>query len=166
MAAVRLQCIQEEYTESIRIQLNGFLLWSEEANRGWNDYVAAHWEKSQASEDRITLTRRAGAVYPGAIRPAHFAGRAAGRQHLFGPFHLEVMRASISLSQRFEDLAMLHNVAEGVGCNVADFATDIADPSLRELVWREFMTVVEREGMAAIPTMFRDKRVVEDALAL
>ena len=50
---------------------------------------------------------------------------------------------------------------------MADFDTEIADPALKELVWREFMTGVERERVTAIPTMFvGDKRVIEGSLSV
>ncbi len=166
MAAVRLHHIQEEYAESIRIQWHSFLLWREDAHRGWNGYVAAHWEKAQAAEDSIALTPWSGAVYPSATQPAHIAGKAAARQGLFDAFHLEVMRAFFSLSQNIEDPAVLRRIAETVGCHVADFEADRADPGLKELVWREFMTGVERERVTAIPTMFVGTRVIEGALTL
>jgi predicted DsbA family dithiol-disulfide isomerase len=76
------------------------------------------------------------------------------------------MRAFFSLSQNIEDPAVLRQVAEAVGCRMADFEADSADPSLKELVWREFMTGVERERVTAIPTMFVGKRVIEGALTL
>ena len=164
MAAVRLHRIQAEYAESIRIQWHSFLLWREDAHRGWNGYVGAHWEKAQAAEDSITLTPWSGAVYPSTTRPAHIAGKAAARQGLFDAFHLEAMRAFFSLSQNIEDPAVLCQVAETVGCNVTDFEADIADPGLQELVWREFKTGVERERVTAIPTMFAGKQITEGAL--
>jgi predicted DsbA family dithiol-disulfide isomerase len=128
--------------------------------------VAAHWEKAQAAEDSITLTPWSGAVYPATTQAAHIAGKAAARQGLFDAFHLEAMRAFFSLSQNIEDPAVLRQVAEAVGCRMADFEADSADPSLKELVWREFMTGVERERVSAIPTMFVGKRVIEGALTL
>ena len=128
--------------------------------------MAAHWEKAQAAEDSIALTPWSGAVYPSATQPSHIAGKAAARQGLFDAFHLEVMRAFFSLSQNIGDPAVLRQIAETVGCQVADFEADRADPGLKELVWREFMTGVERERVTAIPTMFVGTRVIEGALTL
>lgn len=164
---MRLHPLQDEYAGTIQIQWCSFLLWREDAHRGWNDYVAAHWDKANQAEASLTLTPWQGAVYPTTTQPAHIAGKAAARQGLFDAFHLAAMRAFFSLSQNIEDPRVLRQVAETVGCNMADFDTDVADPALQELVWREFMTGVERERVTAIPTMFvGHKRVVEGALTV
>lgn len=167
VAAARLRHLQEEYQERITMQWRSFLLFREDAHKGWNGYVAAHWHKAQEAEPTLTFTPWRGGTYPTTTLPAHIAGKAMARQGLFDVFHLEAMRAFFSLNQNLEDPVVLRQVAVNVGADVERFDQDIADPELKELVWREFTTGVERDRVTAIPTLFAgERRVVEGALSL
>ena len=149
------------------MQWRSFLLFREDAHKGWNGYVAAHWQKAQDAEPTLTFTPWREAVYPSTTLPAHVAGKAAARQGLFDAFHLEAMRAFFSLSQNLEDPAVLRQIAARIGADLDCFAQDMTDPDLKEQVWREFTTGVERDRVTAIPTMFvGEQRVVEGALSL
>jgi predicted DsbA family dithiol-disulfide isomerase len=148
------------------MQWRSFLLFREDAHRGWNRYVAAHWHKAQEAEPSLTFTPWRGASYPTTTLPAHIAGKAAARQGLFDDFHLEAMRAFFSLNQNLEDRVVLRQVAANVGLDLECFAYDVADPELKEVVWREFTAGVERDRVTAIPTLFAgERRVVEGALS-
>ncbi|MBI3301413.1 MAG: DsbA family protein [Deltaproteobacteria bacterium] len=167
MAAARLHRLQEEYKERLTVQWRSFLLFREDAHKGWNGYVAAHWHKAQEAEPTLTFTPWRGASYPTTTLPAHITGKAAARQDLFDAFHLEAMRTFFSLNQNLEDPAVLRQVARNVGADLDRFDQDTADPELKELVWREFTTGVERDRVTAIPTLFAgERRVVEGALSL
>jgi len=167
VAAARLHSLQEEYKQQLTIQWRSFLLFREDAHKGWNGYVAAHWHKAQEAEPTLTFTPWRGTVYPTTTLPAHIAGKAIARQGLFDAFHLEAMRAFFSLSQNLEDLVVLRQVAGSVGADLDRFDQDVADPELKELVWREFTAGVERDRVTAIPTLFvGERRVVEGALSL
>ncbi len=167
MAAARLHRLQEEYKERLTLQWRSFLLFREDAHKGWNGYVAAHWQKAQEAEPTLTFTPWRGTAYPTTMLPAHIAGKAAARQGLFESFHLEAMRAFFSLSQNLEDPAVLRQIAASVGADLNCFDQDVADSALKELVWREFTSGVERDRVTAIPTLFvGERRVVEGALAL
>jgi predicted DsbA family dithiol-disulfide isomerase len=99
--------------------------------------------------------------------PAHIAGKAMARQGRFDAFHLEAMRAFFTLNQNLQDPEVLRQVAVSVGADIDRFDQDVADPELKELVWREFTTGVERDRVTAIPTLFAgERRVVEGALSL
>jgi predicted DsbA family dithiol-disulfide isomerase len=100
--------------------------------------------------------------------PAHIAGKAVARQGsaLFAAFHLEAMRAFFGLSQNLQDPKVLRQIAATVGADLKLFDQDMADPELKEVVWREFTLGVEQDRVTAIPTMFVGKRVVEGALSL
>lgn len=149
------------------MQWRSFLLFREDAHRGWNGYVAAHWQKAQEREPSLTFTPWRGVSYPATTLPAHIAGKAAARQGSFDDFHLEAMRAFFSLNQNLEDPAVLRQVAANVGLDLECFAQDVADPGLKEVIWREFTTGVERDRVTAIPTLFAgERRVVEGALSL
>ncbi len=168
MAAVRLHCLQEEYKERLTIQWRSFLLFREDAHKGWNGYVAAHWHKAQEAEPALTFAPWQGTSYPSTSLPAHIAGKAIARQGsaLFNAFHLEAMRAFFSLSQNLEDPAVLRQIATSVGADLERFDEEMTDPELKELVWREFSMGVEQDRVTAIPTMFVGKRrVVEGALS-
>jgi len=167
VAAARLHRLQEEYKERLTIQWHSFLLFREDAHKGWNGYVAAHWQKAQEAEPTLTFTPWRGAAYPTTTMPAHIAGKAMARQGLFDAFHLEAMRTFFSLSQNLEDPLVLRQIAESVGADLDCFDQDSADPELKTLVWREFMTGVERDRVTAIPTLFAgERRVLEGALSL
>jgi predicted DsbA family dithiol-disulfide isomerase len=167
VAAARLHHLQEEYKERITIQWRSFLLFREDAHKGWNGYVAAHWHKAQEAEPTLTFTPWQGGVYPSTTLLAHIAGKALARQGLFDVFHLEAMRTFFSLNQNLEDPAVLRQVVVNVGADLSRFDLDVVDPELKELVWREFTTGVERDRVTAIPTLFAgERRVVEGALSL
>jgi predicted DsbA family dithiol-disulfide isomerase len=167
VAAARLHRLQAEYQDRLTMQWRSFLLFREDAHKGWNGYIAAHWQKAQEAEPSLTFTPWRGTGYPTTTLPAHVAGKAAARQGLFDAFHLQAMRAFFSLGQNLEDPAVLRHVAATVGADLDCFAQDTADPDLKELVWREFTSGVERDRVTAIPTMFvGERRVVEGALSL
>jgi len=167
VAAARLHRLQGEYAGRITIQWRSFLLFREDAHKGWNSYVAAHWHKAQEAEPTLTFTPWRGATYPTTTLPAHIAGKAAGRQGVFDDFHLEAMRAVFSLNQNLEDSTVLRQIAADVGADLERFDQDVTDPELKELVWREFTRGVERDRVTAIPTLFAgERRVVEGALSL
>lgn len=167
MAAVRLHQVQAEYQARLTIQWHSFLLFREDAHKGWNGYVAAHWQKAQEAEPTLKFTAWRGTVYPTTTLSVHIAGKAAARQGRFDAFHLEAMRAFFSLSQNLEDPAVLRAIARNSGVDLDRFDEDMADPALKDLVWREFMAGVERDRVTAIPTMFvGERRVVEGALSL
>jgi len=169
VAAVRLHRLQEEYKGRVTIRWCSFLLFREDAHKGWNRYVAAHWHKAQEAEPTLTFTPWRGASYPTTTLPAHIAGKAIARQRsdLFNAFHLEAMRAFFSLSQNLEDPAVLRQIAASVGADLERFDQEVADLELKELVWREFTRGVEQDRVTAIPTMFVGERhVIEGALSL
>jgi len=167
VAAARLHRLQEEYQGRLAWQWRSFLLFREDAHKGWNGYVAAHWHKAQEAEPTLTFTPWRGGTYPATTLPAHIAGKAVARQGLFDAFHLEAMRAFFSLNQNLEDLAVLRRVAADIGADLDRFDQDVTDPELKELVWREFTSGVECDRVVAIPTLFAgDRRVVEGALSL
>jgi len=167
VAAVRLHHLQEEYKERITMQWRSFLLFREDAHKGWNGYVAAHWHKAQEAEPTLTFTPWRDGTYPATTLPAHIAGKAMAHQGRFDAFHLEAMRAFFSLNQNLEDPAALRQVAASVGADLDRFDQDVADSELKERVWREFTTGVERDRITAIPTLFAgERRVVEGALSL
>jgi predicted DsbA family dithiol-disulfide isomerase len=167
VAAARLHRLQEEYKGRITLQWRSFLLFREDAHKGWNGYVAAHWQKAQEAEPSLTFTPWQGGVYPTTTLPAHIAGKAMARQELFDVFHLEALRAFFSLNLNLEDRAVLRQIATNLGADIDRFDQDVADPELKELVWREFTTGVERDRVTAIPTLFAgERRVVEGALSL
>ena len=167
MAAARLHRLQEEYTARLTMQWRSFLLFREDAHKGWNGYVAAHWQKAQEAEPTLTFTPWRGGTYPTTTLPAHVAGKAMARQGWFDAFHLGAMRAFFTLNQNLEDPAVLRQIAASVGADLDRFDQDVADPELKELVWREFTTGVERDRVTAIPTLFAgERRVVEGALSL
>ena len=100
---------------------------------------------------------------------AHVAGKAVGRQGpgLFDAFHLGAMRAFFADNANLEDPALLRAVAEGAGVDLARFDDDVADPDLKQVVWREFTQGVEQERVTAIPTMFIGERcAAEGALTV
>ncbi len=126
--------------------------------------MAAHWRKAQEVEPTLTFTPWRGGTYPTTTLPAHIAGKAMARQRLFNAFHLEAMRAFFTLNQNLQDPAVLRQVAASVGADVDRFDQDVTDPELKELVWREFTSGVERDRVTAIPTLFAgERRVVEGA---
>lgn len=129
--------------------------------------MATHWQKAQEAEPTLTFTPWRGGTYPTTTMPAHIAGKAMARQGRFDDFHLEAMRAFFSLNENLQDPAVLRQVAASVGADIDRFDQDVADPELKELVWREFTTGVERDRVTAIPTLFAgERRVVEGALSL
>lgn len=145
------------------------MLFREDAHKGWNGYVAAHWQKAQEAEPTLTFTPWHGTTYPATTLPAHVAGKAVARQSpaLFDVFHLEAMRAFFSRSQNIAAPSVLRQVAASVGVDLVRFDEDVADPELPTLVWREFTEGVERDRVIAIPTMFVGTwRVIEGALPL
>src|SRR5215471_17717702 len=75
------------------MQWRSFLLFREDAHKGWNGYVAAHWQKAQEAEPTLTFTPWRGGTYPTTTLPAHVAGKAMARQGRFDAFHLGAMRA-------------------------------------------------------------------------
>jgi predicted DsbA family dithiol-disulfide isomerase len=167
VAAVRLHHLQADYQDQLTMQWRSFLLLREDAHKGWNSYVAAHWQKAQEAEPSLIFTSWRGVAYPSTTLPAHIAGKAAARQGLFEAFHLEAMRAFFSLSQNLEDPIVLRQIATSIGADLDRFTQDITDPGLHEQVWREFMTGVEQDRVMAIPTMFiGEHRVIEGALSL
>ncbi len=169
MAAVRLHRLQEEYQEQLTIQWRSFLLFREDTHKGWNGYVSAHWHKAQEAEPTLTFTPWQGSSYPTTTLPAHIAGKAIARQGsaLFEAFHLQAMRAFFSLSQDLGDPVVLRQIAATIGADLKLFDQEMADPELKELVWREFTRGVEQDRVTAIPTLFvGQRRVVEGALSL
>jgi predicted DsbA family dithiol-disulfide isomerase len=167
VAAARLHHLQQEYQGRLTLQWRSFLLFREDAHKGWNGYVAAHWQKAQEAEPSLTFTPWQGRAYPTTTVPAHIAGKAMARQGLFDGFHLEAMRAFFRLNQNLEDHAVLRQIAAQVGAELDRFDQDVADPGLKELVWHEFTSGVERDRVIAIPTLFAgERRVVEGALSL
>lgn len=166
VAAARLHDVQKEYEGQLTFQWRSFLLFREDAHKGWNNYVAAHWQKAHEAEPALAISPWQGSGYPTTTIPAHVAGKAAARQGLFDAFHLEAMRTFFSLSQNLEDSTVLRQIAIAVGAHIEQFDQDSADPGLKDLVWREFMDGVERDRVTAIPTMFvGPHRVIEGALS-
>lgn len=169
VAAARLHRLQEEYAGRLTIRWHSFLLFREDAHKGWNSYVAAHWQKAQEAEPTLTFTPWRGTTYPATTLPAHVAGKAVARQSsgLFEEFHLDAMRAFFRCSRNIANPSVLRQLAAGVGADLARFDEDMADPELPALVWREFTEGVERDRVIAIPTMFVGTwRVTEGALSL
>lgn len=151
------------------IRWYSFLLFREDAHKGWNSYVAAHWQKAQEAEPTLTFTPWQGTTYPATTFPTHIAGKAVARQSaaLFDEFHLEAMRAFFSRSQNIAELSILRQIAARSGADLARFDEDMADPEAPTCVWREFIEGVECDRVIAIPTMFVGTwRVIEGALSL
>jgi predicted DsbA family dithiol-disulfide isomerase len=157
---VRLQRVASEFAGRVRLEWRPFALRPAPSGGRFQfagSYVEAAWRRAAAlsAEDGITYRMWDGEPFPRWSMPALEAGMAAQRQgpKPFGRFHLEVFRAFFERSCDISDPAVMIQVAQTCGLDVARFEADLASEVMRAATMEAFDAAMNDSYVSAVPTV-------------
>lgn len=162
---MRLQRLATEFTGRVRLVWRPFALRPAPSGGRFQfggSYVEAAWRRAAtlSAEDGISYRMWDGGPFPRWSMPALEAGVAAQRQGAepFSRFHVELFRAFFEHSRDISDPAVLVQVAQACGLDVARFEADCESEAVRAATMEAFDAAMNESYVSAVPTVLIGRR--------
>jgi predicted DsbA family dithiol-disulfide isomerase len=142
IAAVRLQCLEEEYGNKISISWRSYpLLIREIPNRLISSHSVESRRRAALEEDKISFSPwNPDQPYPASSMPAFRAAKCAQLQgsEAFRRFHIALFRAFFEEGMNINEREVLISLAKKTGLDVERFKSDLSSRSLEKEILAEY----------------------------
>jgi predicted DsbA family dithiol-disulfide isomerase len=160
---VRLKKIKQEYGDKVDVQYRVFMLRPEpDPAAVFNEHRRAGWTRAGSHPDsgEFNLWTK-GEEFPKCSLPSAEAGLAARAQgpEAWETFHMSLLRAFFTENRNISDKAVLLDVAEKSGLDMARFRDDLESGVNRQQAFAEYMEAVQ-QGVTGIPSVVVNEKAL------
>jgi predicted DsbA family dithiol-disulfide isomerase len=142
IAAVRLQCLEQEYGNKISISWRTYpLVVREIPNRFISSHSVESRRRAALEEDKISFSPwNLDEPYPASSMPALRAAKCAQLQggEAFRRFHITVFKAFFEEGMNISEREVLISLAKNAGLDIERFNSDFSSKSLEEEILAEY----------------------------